>query len=111
MTGEPGALDDLEPVAQYPRSAFWFSGLGPDDRLEASDQDLAMAEAADARAALIAGVWRTWRLPLEGDEGTAARRAAIAPADPDRPYLVYVVQVPDARCRSRRRGRAAGCGG
>jgi hypothetical protein len=95
LTGDPGALDGVETVDQYPRPPFRFSETNPDQSLEANDQDREMAEAAQARVAQIAGLWRTWRLPSEGDEA-AARRAAVDPADPDRPHLVYVVQVPDA---------------
>jgi hypothetical protein len=59
-----------------------------------------MAQAAQARSALIAGVWRTWRFPLDGvgelDAGDEVRpSAAIDPDDPGPAHRVYIVQVPD----------------
>jgi hypothetical protein len=63
-----------------------------------------MAEAAQVRIALIAGVWRAWRLPLDGfgvpDAGLGLAdevrpSAAIDPDDPGGAHRVYVVQVLD----------------
>jgi hypothetical protein len=90
LAEEPGALDRVQPAAQYPRLPFQFSMLGPDEALDADDLDLLMADAAQARSAQIAGVWRTWRFPTDGvGEPDAANE------DADLAHRVYVVQVPD----------------
>jgi hypothetical protein len=94
LTGDPGALDPVRPAAGYPRLPFRFSELDPDQQFEADDLDLVMAEAAQARRAQIAGVWRAWRYPLDDDE-PAAGSAAADPGDLARPHRVYVVQIPD----------------
>jgi hypothetical protein len=90
LAGEPGALDGVQPAAQYPQLPFRFSILGPDEALEADDVDLVMAEAAQARSAQIAGVWRTWRFPLEGlgEPDAGIEDAGLA-------HRVYIVQIPD----------------
>jgi hypothetical protein len=89
LAGGPDALDDVQPVEQYPPLPFLFSVYGPDERLEADDLDQVMMEAAQARGEQIAGLWRTWRIPQDGDEdeGSAFRvylaqvaTAAAAPA-------------------------------
>src|ERR1700683_3848464 len=106
LTGKPGALKDVRPVDRYPRLPFWFSSFGPDERLDADDLDQVMAEAAQARSALISGVWRAWRFPPDGfgeldagDEPAVPEEirpsAAIDPDDPGQAHRVYVVQVPD----------------
>jgi len=82
LTGEPSALDAVRPVAGYPRLPFRFSELDPDNQFEADDLDLVMAEAAQARRAQIAGVWRAWRYPPDDDQSVP-------------PHRVYVVQIPD----------------
>jgi hypothetical protein len=90
LAGEPTALDGVEPAAEYPWPPFEFSMLGPDEVLEADDLDRVMGQAAQARRAQIAGVWRTWRFPLtdpgEPDAGNE---------DADTAHRVYLVQVPD----------------
>jgi hypothetical protein len=83
LAGDPDALDDVQPVEQYPPLSFWFSAYGPDEHLDADDLDEVMAEAAQARSEQIAGLWRTWRLPQEGDE------------DPGSAFRVYLAQVAD----------------
>jgi hypothetical protein len=106
LIGKPGPLKDVRPVDSHPRLPFWFSAFGPDERLDADDVDLVMAEAAQARSALIAGVWRAWRFPLDSfaepdaEDQTAAKdetrpSATIDPDDPNRAHRVYIVQVPD----------------
>jgi hypothetical protein len=91
LAEEPGTLDGVEPAAQYPRLPFEFSVLGPDEALEADELDLVMAEAAQARSAQVAGVWRTWRFPLgDLDDPDAGNENA------DLTHRVYLVQVPDA---------------
>jgi hypothetical protein len=103
LAGKPGALNNTEPVARYPRLPFWFSAFGPEERLDADDLDQVMARAAQDRIALIVGVWRAWRLPLDGfsapDAGPELDEvrpsAAIDPDEPGRTRRVYVVQVPD----------------
>jgi hypothetical protein len=91
LTAEPDALDDVRPVGQYPQIPFWFSACDADDWLEPDHPDLVIAEAAQARGEHIAGVWRTWRFPVDdvGEPGPDD------PEDPDWAYRVYVVQVPD----------------
>lgn len=107
LADESAALDDVRPVTRYPRLPFWFSTLAPDGTLEADDLDSVIAEAAQVRSAQIAGVWRTWRVPLDGAadvdpsgdpaaDGDLRTSAAIDPHDPDRAHRVYVVQVPDS---------------
>lgn len=54
-----------------------------------------MAEAAQAHSEQVAGVWRTWRFPLDGVDEPDGVSAAVDPEDPDRAHRVYVVQVPD----------------
>jgi len=90
LAGETGALDGVQPAAQYPPLPFQFSILGPDEALEADDLDEVMAEAAQARSAQISAVWRTWRTPLDGlgDPDAGLEDAGLA-------RRVYVVQVPD----------------
>ncbi len=66
LAGEPGALDGVQPVPRYPRLPFWFSAFGPDERLKPDDLDRAMMDAAQAREAQIAGLWRSWRFPPDG---------------------------------------------
>jgi hypothetical protein len=100
LAGELGVLTDVRPVPEYPRFPFWFGVLDPDGRLEMDDLDWAMADAAQVRNAQIAGVWRTWRMPLDGfgepEAGEEIRTsAAIDPGDPYRAHRVYIVQVPD----------------
>ncbi len=106
LAGERGELRVVRPVARYPRFPFWFSVFGPDELADADDLDRVMAQAAQVRSALIAGVWRTWRFPLDGfgdpDAGDAPAAqeeirlsAAIDPGDPGRAHRVYIVQVPD----------------
>jgi hypothetical protein len=106
LTGEKGALKGVRPVDSYPRLPFWFSAFGPDERLDADDVDRDMAEAAQVRSALIAGVWRAWRFPLDGlgepdagvqpaAESEVRPSAAVDPEHPDRAHRVYLVQVPD----------------
>lgn len=106
LTAKKSALKGVRTVDSYPRLPFWFSAFGPDERLDADDVDQIVAEAAQARSALIAGVWRAWRFPLDGfgepdagDESAVGDEvrpsAAIDPEDPDRAHRVYVVQVPD----------------
>jgi hypothetical protein len=105
LTGKPGALKDVRPVDRYPRLPFWFSSFGPDERLDADALDEVITEAAQARSALIAGLWRAWRFPPDGfgelDAGDEAMpdeirpSAAIDPDDPGQAHRVYVVQVPD----------------
>jgi hypothetical protein len=80
LTGEPSVLTEVQPVARYPRLPFWFSAFCPEERLDTDGLDEIMAQAAQDRIALIVGVWRTWRLPLE---------------EPGRTRRIYVVQVPD----------------
>ena len=94
LTGTPDALDGVRPAAEYPPLPFWFSQFVPDEAPDATDQDRAVAEAAQARGTQVAAVWRTWRLPLDGDE-PAARRAAIDPEHPDRERRVYLAQILD----------------
>jgi hypothetical protein len=94
LTGTLDALDGVQPATEYPALPFWFSQFVPDRAPDATDQDRAMAEVAQARGAQIAAVWRTWRLPLDGDEA-AARRAATDPENPGRAHLVYVAQILD----------------
>jgi hypothetical protein len=88
LAGDPAALDDVQPAAQYPRLPFEFSILGPDEALEADSLDQIMAQAAQDRRAQIAGVWRAWRFRLDGpgERGTAAA---------DQARRVYLIQVPD----------------
>jgi hypothetical protein len=104
LAGKPGVLKDVRPVARYPRLPFWFSPLGPGERIEADELDLTIARAAQARSALIAGVWRAWRFPQDGfdelcleDEPRAEEEirpsAAIDPDDQDLVHRVYIVQV------------------
>lgn len=90
LAGEPGQLDGVQPAAQYPRLPFQFSILGPDEALEADDLDQAMAVAAQARSAQIAGVWRTWRYP---PDGLSEPDAGIE--DAGRADRVYIVQIRD----------------
>ncbi len=101
LGGKKGALKDVRPVASYPRLPFRFSAFDPDERLEADDLDWVMAQAAQVRSALIAGVWRTWRFPTDGAGEPDAQEeirpsAAIDPDDPGRAHRVYIVQVPDS---------------
>ena len=103
LAGKPGALKDTQPVDRYPRLPFWFSAFCPGERLDTDDLDEIMAQAAQDRIALIVGVWRTWRLPLDGfsapDAGLTQDEvrpsAAIDPDEPGRTRRIYVVQVPD----------------
>jgi hypothetical protein len=106
LAGNRGALKGVRPVARYPQFPFWFSVFGPDESMEADALDQIMAEAAQARSALIAGVWRTWRFPADGfgepgagDEPAADDEvrpsAAIDPDDPGRAHRLYIVQIPD----------------
>ncbi len=92
--GSIEAARSLTGTTEYPALPFWFSQFVPDQAPDATDQDRAMAEVAQARGAQIAAVWRTWRLPLDGDEA-AARRAATDPQSPGRAHLVYVAQILD----------------
>jgi hypothetical protein len=80
LTGKPGALNNVQPAASYPRLPFWFSAFCPDESLDTDTLDQIMARSAQERIALIVAVWRAWRYPL--DESGPARR-------------IYVVQVPD----------------
>jgi hypothetical protein len=115
LAGKPDVLTSMRPVPRYPRLPFLFSpfGLeeGPDQGLETDELDEVMAQAAEARSAQVAGVWRTWRLPLEGfglpdagdepaddapDEDEIRPSAAIDPGHPDRAHRIYLVQVPDS---------------
>ena len=90
LAAEPGALAGVQPADQYPRYPFQFCILGPDEALEADDLDQVMSQAAQARSAQVAGVWRTWRFPLAGgDELDAGNEVA------NRPHRVYLVQVAD----------------
>jgi hypothetical protein len=91
LVGETGATGDVQPVARYPRLPFLFSAYEPGGGLEWDDLDQVMAEAAQARRARIAGVWRAWRLPLD-DSGQPA--AGDESGDPGQPHRVYLVQVP-----------------
>jgi hypothetical protein len=91
LAGEPGALDDVQPVARYPRLPFFFSAYDPHGGLERDDLDQVMAEAAQARRARIAGVWRAWRLPQDGSGEPAAGDQS---GDPGQVHRVYLVQVP-----------------
>jgi hypothetical protein len=103
LAGKPSALKDVRPVARYPRLPFWFSSFCPGEPLDSDDLDEVMAQAAQDRIALIVGVWRVWRLPLDGfaaqDAGPEPDdirpSAAIDPDDPGRSRRIYVVQVPD----------------
>ena len=106
LAGKQGALKGVRPVARYPGFPFWFSLFGPDELMDADELDRVMAEAAQSRSALIAGVWRTWRFPPDGFGGPDAGDAPTAPEeirpsaaiDPDEPgqaHRVYIVQVPD----------------
>jgi hypothetical protein len=91
LAGEPGALDGVQPVARYPRLPFWFSAYDSSGGLKEDDLDRVMAQAAQARRARIAGVWRAWRLPLD-DSGESA--AGNESGDPGQEHRVYLVQVP-----------------
>lgn len=106
LTGKLSSLKGVQPVGRYPRLPFWFSAFGPDERLDADDMDRVMAEAAQSRSALIAGVWRAWRFPADGfgerdavaepgAEDEIRPSAAIDPDGPDQAHRVYIVQVPD----------------
>ncbi len=86
LAGEPGALADVEAVAQYPVVPFRFSAYSPDEILDADDLDQVMTEAAQARSDRIAGLWRAWRLPPDG---------AGDNLDGDEAFRVYLAQVPD----------------
>jgi hypothetical protein len=90
LAGEPDALDGVQPAAQYPRLPFEFSMVGPDEALEADELDLVMSEAAQARSAQVAGVWRTWRFPMD-DLG----EPEAGNEDADLAHRVYLVEVPD----------------
>jgi hypothetical protein len=89
LAGEPGALADVQPVAQYPAPPFRFSAYSPDEIVEADDLDRVMTEAAQARTDQIAGLWRTWRLPPDSPEDSED------PEDGGRAFRVYLAQVPD----------------
>ena len=103
LAGKPGALKNTLPVARYPRLPFWFSAFCPGERLDTDDLDEVMAQAAQDRIALIVGVWRVWRLPLDGfsapdagfEQEEVRPSAAIDPDQPGRTRRIYVVQVPD----------------
>jgi hypothetical protein len=90
LAGQPGAADDVQPVACYPRLPFWFSEFDPNGALAGDDLDQVMAEAARARRAWIAGVWRAWRLPLDDSREPAAGDQR---GDPGQAHRVYLVQV------------------
>jgi hypothetical protein len=96
LAGEPGALDGFQPATQYPRLPFEFSVLGPDEALEADELDLVMAEAAQARSAQVAGVWRTWRFPLDDLGEPDAGNEDAGNTDADLTHRIYLVQVLDA---------------
>lgn len=66
LAAEPGVLDGVEPVPQYPRLPFWFSAFSPDQRLEFDDVDQVVIEAAQAASGQVAGLWRSWRYPPDG---------------------------------------------
>jgi hypothetical protein len=87
LAREPGALDGVQPAAEYPRLPFEFSILGPDEALEADDLDKVMAQAAQARSERVAGVWRTWRYPLADRGGPETGNEVVR--------RIYLVQVAD----------------
>jgi hypothetical protein len=95
LSGEPGVLDGVQPVPQYPRLPFRFSEFGPDEdfELELDDVDEIMIEAALEPGAHVAGLWRSWRYPpdgfeepdlFEGDEADLAA-PGDSPDDPGEP--------------------------
>jgi hypothetical protein len=98
LTEEPGTLDGVQPVAQYPLLPFVFSEFDTDGGLEMQERDQAIAEAVQERSTQIAGVWRTWRFPLDDPSEpseTDGVNGAVDTDEPDRGHLVYVVQVSD----------------
>jgi hypothetical protein len=91
LAGSPEALPDVEPVAAFPELPFAFSDLDRHGDVQRDVTDDAVAEGHG-----VAGLWRSWRYPLDdpdADAGSAVVR--VDPDDPDRAYRVYIVQVED----------------
>jgi hypothetical protein len=83
LAGDPGALPGYPPEPAVPALPFAFSALDGHGEVGRDALDDAVAAVAEGHRA--AGLWRSWRYPLDGPGD-----------DPDQAYRVYLAQVEDA---------------
>lgn len=93
LAANPAALPDVQPVAAFPELPFAFSELDRYGEVERDELDDAVAAVAEGYGA--AGLWRSWRYPLDDPHAVSAT-VTVDPDDPDQAYRVYIVQVEEA---------------
>jgi len=91
LTGNPQALLDVQRVTALPELPFAFSDLDRHGDVQRDVIDDAVAAVAEGHG--VAGLWRSWRYPL--DDPDAAATVTVDPDDPDQAHRVYIVQVED----------------
>jgi hypothetical protein len=93
LAGNPEALPGVAPVPDLPELPFAFSAVDRYGEIEADQLDGAVSAVAEGYG--VAGLWRSWRYPLDPDAPTGALTVTVDADDPDQAYRVYVVQVED----------------
>lgn len=94
LAGDPGALPGYQPSPVLPVLPFAFSELDRHGEVGRDLMDDAVTAVAEDYGA--AGLWRSWRYPVDDVEAGGSLTATVDRDDPDQAYRVYIAQVEDA---------------